>query len=256
MFFIVMYGEIIAKIKLKKPLEKLDNEYVQSFIEGFFKRNSKIKKKFDENKFKKKDMELVVKNVRNELNKNYGQFWLNDELILSSHKSTKERINFYHKLYNQLFSIIKENPKTVLDLGAGLNPLTYNYIPGKINIYFYSVELTKNDCEQIRKIFAKDQIHGEVIQADLRFYNKFPKVDLCLMLKLLDSIEEKGHKLAEHLVTHINAKFIVVSFATAGIKGEKMNYPKRGWFERMLVRLNLKFDKFEQPNEIFYVVKK
>jgi len=35
-----------------------------------------------------------------------------------------------------------------------------------------------------------------------------------------------------------------------------MNYPRRGWFEIMLKRLNYNFEKFETSNEIFYIVKK
>ena len=35
-----------------------------------------------------------------------------------------------------------------------------------------------------------------------------------------------------------------------------MNYPRRGWFEVMLKRLNYKFVKFDMINEVFYIIEK
>jgi len=247
--------EIINKIKEKKPLDRLDDDYVKEFIGLFLKKDPKLNKKLLNNELKKKDFEKIVKNVRNELNKTYGQFWLDNNLDLNSHRSTKEREKFYSDFYKKIFNVTGK-VNSILDLGAGLNPLTYKYINDYKNVYFYSIELTKKDCEQIKSVFGKDKIKGEIIQADLRVYNKFPKVDLCLMLKLVESLETNGHKLAEYLINSIKAKFIVVSFSTVDVKGRRMNYPRRGWIEKLLERLDLYYEIFEEHNEIFYVIKK
>lgn len=245
--------EIIDRIKAKKPLNRLDDEFVSGFLNDFFKRDAKSRKKFINNELKKRDIELIVKSVRNELNIIYGQFWLSDKLELEAHKSTKERIEFYDRIYKKIFSITGK-PKTIFDLACGLNPLTYNLI-GK-DVYFYVTELTEYDCDQLREYFKKNNIKSEVIKVDLRTYNNFPKVDVAFLFKVLDSIESNGHLLAEHLIKSINAKYIIVSFSTKTTKGKKMNYPQRGWFERMLNRLNLKYEIHYEPNEVFYLVKK
>jgi len=99
-----MHEELISKIKAKKPLNRLDDEFVDYFIVEFFKSNPKLKKKFLDGKLKKKDFEFVVKNVRNGLNRIYGQFWIDDNLSLESHVSTKERINDFIYIYNILFN--------------------------------------------------------------------------------------------------------------------------------------------------------
>ena len=66
----------------------------------------------------------------------------------------------------------------------------------------------------------------------------------------------KAKVLRDHHKLEIDAKYLVVSFSTVTIRDRRMNYPKRGWFEVMLNRLNYKFTKFETSNEIFYIVRK
>ena len=76
------------------------------------------------------------------------------------------------------------------------------------------------------------------------------------MFKILESLENKGHLLSEHLIKSFKADYIIVSFSTVDIKGRKMNYPRRGWFEIMIKRLGFDFEIYEDYNEIFYIVKK
>ncbi len=244
-----MDKEIINKIKSKKPLERLDDNFVQYFLDKFLNQNYKLKNKLQNNNLKKKEQMIIIKNVRNELNKIYGQFWIDNNLSLDSHKSTKERLNHYSYIYNKIFEVTGKKNR-ILDLAAGLNPLTYKNI--KEN-YFIAAELTDYDCDKIREIFKKDRIKGEVIKINLFNYNKLPKADICFMFKLLDLVD---HKLAEKLIKDANARYIIASFSTTDIKGRKMNYPRRGWFEIMLKRLNYEFTKFEVSNEIFYIVRK
>ncbi len=243
---------LISKIKEKKPLNRLDNDLVKYFINELFKREQKLKKKFMNNNLKKKDFETIVKAVRNELNLMYGQFWLADELSIESHKSTKERAKDYPYIYRKIFDITGK-PKKILDLGCGLNPLSYKSLG---DIYFISTEITDYDCEKLKDYFKKNKIKGEVLKMNLLEKNELPKADVCFMFKLIDSLEFKGHKIAERLIKEIYAKYIIVSFATSTTKGRKMNYPRRGWFEIMTKRLGYSFDKFETSNEIFYVLKK
>lgn len=245
--------ELIKKIKAKKPLDRLDDTFVLEYIQDFFKKNNNYRKKFLENNLKKKDVKFLVKSVRNGLNKVYGQFWLSDKLTLLSHKSTAERSLMYDKLYDFIFAITGR-PKTILDLACGLNPLTYKRIG--YDVCFIVTELTDYDCNKLRQYFIQNGINGEVIKADLRKDINFPSIDVCFMFKLFDSIEAKGHLLAERLIKNINAKYIVASFSTQNIRGRKMNYPKRVWFEIMLKRLNYLYVKREENNEVFYIIKK
>ena len=87
-----------------------------------------------------------------------------------------------------------------------------------------------------------------------------PSADLCLMFKVVDVLEseKKGHKYSEEVIKLLAEKcgFVVFSFATRTVSGRSMNFPQRGWIERMLTRIGLKYKMLEFESEIFYVISK
>lgn len=248
------YKLLIAKIKEKKPLDRLEDKFILDMIKIFSNKNPKILKKIDFMNEKNAEFKIVLKNVRNELNKRYGVFWSKD-FSLEAHKSSLERIEFYSELYNKIFSITGI-PASILDISCGLNPLSLKFMKGFKGKY-YCTELNQKDCDLLNKWFAKNKINGEAKCVDLRssYEFNFPSVDLVFLFKVFDSVEEKGHKLAEKILLSLKCKYTVVSFSTLGIKGNKMNFPNRGWIERLLFRLGFSYNKLEFKNEIFYVIK-
>jgi len=178
--------------------------------------------------------------------------------ILKTHASTKERIDIYPELYKEIFAITKK-PKSILDLGCGMNPFSFPFMDLK-KVKYVASDISDNDLRLIEKYFKNHNISCQKVIIDLRQVKHDEnllniKADICFMFKLLDSIETSGHKLAETIITNLNCKWIVASFAKTGIKGTPMRHTYRGWIERMLDRLNMKFWKLEFSNEIFYVIK-
>lgn len=233
---------LIDKIKLKKPLNRLDDSFVNYYLEEFLKRNQKLSIKLSKNILKKSEEKIIIKNVRSKLNRVYGQFWLD-----GFHKSANERKEFYNELYLRVFKITKK-PKIVIDIASGFNAFSYDK-----DIYYIATELTEYDCDLLRNYFKKNFIKGEVIKNNLLENTPIVKADVCFLFKILDSFD---HKTAERIVKEVNSKYLVVSFATKTLDGRKMNYPRRGWFEIMLKRNEFTFEKLLFENEIFYVVKK
>jgi len=245
--------EITQKIKEKKPLERLDESFVQEYIELVLNQNVKLKTKLQKNKLKEQDKRKIVKLVRNELNKRYGQFWaVHKQISLESHKSTKERMRIYKEIYDKILKFTG-NPRTILDIGAGLNPMSY-YLIGK-DAYYYVNELTKEDCKLIKDYLTEKNFKFEIIQGDA-IKLEFPDADVCFLFKILESLDKNGHKNSEELIKKLKCKYLVISFSNIDTKNRKMNYPRRGWIEQMLNRLNYEFNKIEFPEETFYLVKK
>lgn len=248
-----MYESLIKKIKEKKSLNNLDDEIIEKYVKDYFKNNTKSKIILEKHPKPEKSAEFkkIVKEVRNELNRIYGIFQLNKDLKLESHTSTKERIKIYPHIYRKIFSITGE-PKRILDISCGLNPLSYKYLGCKP--YYIATELTKNDCYLLKEYFKKEKIEGEVLQINLFKDCRFPSADVAFLFKVLGILNDK--KLAERIIKNLEVKYIIASFSLITITGRKMNYPLQGWFQRLLKRLNLRYELIKEENEIFYVIKK
>jgi len=245
------YNLLISKIKEKKPLDRLDDSIVLDRIILFLNKNPKIMKKIDYTNEKNSGFKEVLKNVRDELNKRYGVFW-SSSMTLEGHKSSAERQEFYSEIYKKIFSITGM-PSKILDVSCGMNPLSIPYM--NFRGEYIGTELAAKDCAALNKWFSQNKIKGKVIQVDLTKKFELPSSDVVFLFKVFDSVEEKGHKLAEEILKKLDCKYAVVSFATASVRGVKMNFPHRGWIERLVSRLGLSYEKLEFENEIFYVVK-
>jgi len=266
--------ELIKKIKEKKEFNSIEDRFVRTEIIKYFKQNPKAMQAVQEKRTRSEDYKQAIKNVRAVLRRVYGVFLTkatedrekylaeeNFEKLLETHLSTKERISIYPAIYKKIFAITGK-PKIILDLGCGMNPLSYPFM--KVDAEYYASELNKADCEFLEKCFNKMNIKGKAIALDLTEAAKdisllktFPKADVCFLFKILDEVEEKkGRKASEVLIKNIDADWLVISFATKKVTGKPMKYPFRRWLEQMLARLGYEFEIIKEENEVFYVVKK
>lgn len=229
--------EILVKaVKQKKELKNIDDSFVKEELLKYLKQNPKIK--INVNK-RSKEFKTIVKGVRAVLRKVTGAF---------SIKSTEDRN--YKNLYEKIFEITGK-PQKILDLGCGLNPLSFE----DKDVYYIACDINKENCEIIKKYLDKIGIKNKVICADLLKIKE--DAEVCFLFRVLDALDRsKGHKISENLIKSLNCKYIVVSFSTKTLSGKEMNHPYRGWIERMLNRLGYKFEILKQESEIFYVIKK
>jgi 16S rRNA (guanine(1405)-N(7))-methyltransferase len=270
--------KLLSSIKKSKKYSSISDDLIKEEIEKYFKINPKQKEYLKNEKSKKyKD---IIKKIKNRLHLAHGSFqkdkgkrevylkkiygindYDNHDEILSTSVSAKERLKEYQKIYKKIFNITGK-PKKIVDLGCGLNPISYPYM-GLNGINYYVYDIDQEDCDFLNKYFLlmKGYTHlkARAFISNLKKISeikKIPKADICFMFKFLDVIEEKGHKLSEAIIKSINCKYIVVSFPTRTISGKNMKHPYRGWIEKMLERISLEYEKFSIDNEIFYIIKK
>jgi hypothetical protein len=268
---------VLESVKQNKKYSSLSEDIVTAEIEDYFKKNQKCAEflqKPKSEKFKK-----IIKDIRSKLHKIYGSFQTEDknkrefylknlqgindystfDKILSTSVSSRERLNDYGRLYKELFGITGK-PKRIVDLGSGLNPISFPYM-GINRCFYYAYDIDKKDIDFLNKYFGLmkgySQLDGKAFFINLKDSKlNIPKSDICFMFKLLDVIEEKGHKLSEKIIKSLNCRFIVASFSIKTVSGKKMNHPYRGWIERMLSRIKLPYKKILTQNEIFYCIDK
>lgn len=268
---------LIAKIKEKQELKSLDDNFIKSKLDSYFQKNPKAKTKFENVKleqfFRSKEFSELKKELRKNLRESYGVFDVEskdrDDLLknnnvrelLATHQSTKERLPYYNKIYKELFNIVQ--PKIILDIGCGLNPVSYELM--KISPEYFCCDISSKDMDFLNRFFEKNNIKGSAFSVDA--VNNEPellkkvseiKPDTIFMFKLLDTLETiKRHhtkKLLPKLAEHTNN--LIVSFATISLGGgKKIPESRRTWFEKYLAKIEWEYEIVEVPNEIFYVIK-
>lgn len=243
--------ELIDKIKQKRELGGIDNSVVLDSLNSYIKKHNLLIPTL-----KKSEKKIIIKAVRAELRTLVGQFQkgkrnnISDYTeLLKTHLSTSERLSFYPHLIN-LFKKLKI--KSILDLGCGLNPLAL----ADKKIKYFASDINSVELSIISGFFKKNKVDGETFVCDLRKIEAYelPETDITLIFKVLDIIENKGHKLAEKVLLSLKSKYALISFPTKKLSGKSMNFPRRLWFEKMLSRLSLKFETFKSDNEIFYLI--
>jgi len=180
--------------------------------------------------------------------------------ILKTHSSTKERAALYEKLYQNIFEITG-TPKTILDLGCGINPFSIPLM--KVDsLRYYAYDLSVEEIESLNDFFRSlnkinPNLIGKAEVLDLLQFSKLPSAEVCFLFKMTDVLEHgKGHKITESIIKSIPASFIVISFPIKTMSGKRMNFPRRRWIELMCKRLNYSYQLLELSNELFYVIKK
>jgi hypothetical protein len=250
--------EIVRLVKQKEEYRNISDKIIFDCFED------KIKKyKIPVEEFRERDKKLIVKEIREALRKLTSRFSIRTENrakslenedyfeILKSHMSTKERIDDYPIL---IAEIEKIKPERIIDLGCGLNPLRI----AKPGIEYNAYDIQENELEIVRRYFEKNKIFGKVEFLDARKITNglLPETDLCIVMKVFDVLETRGHKIAEKIIDNINSNNWIISFSTKTLSGKPMNHPQRGWIERLLERKKFLFSIIKTKNEIFYIAKK
>ncbi len=270
--------KITAKIKTKK-YRNLDENVILEKLEKVLKQNPKISRKIDSLNERSADFKKILKKIKQEMHETYGAFQQNigkrenllkklkntnpnsaeyteiHKKILLTHKSTKERMNIYENLYDDLFRLTGK-PDVIVDLACGLNPFSFPWM--KIDGMYLAVEFNKKDADFVREYFdilkkTRKGIFETLVLDVTKDYEKLKNLpaDVVFAWKLFDIT---GLKAAENIVKNLNAKYLIVSFSTRTLGNRKMEHPRRVGFERILSKMNLKYEIKKYENELFYVI--
>jgi 16S rRNA (guanine(1405)-N(7))-methyltransferase len=274
---------LVEDIILKRELSNLDPAFVLEKLKLELKKNRKAREKLERSEYQKfrrsKEHELLLKAVRQGLRQVYGVFILDDykkrhelleelkdtptiadhERILSLHKSSQERIDIYLVVYKKIFEHTGV-PKKILDLGCGLNPVSYPFLGCRPE--YTACDLAEKDLQFIAEYFKIMKVKGKTKRIDLvtqqdEAAKLSEGVDITFLFKALDSLEAVKWNASESLMKKLKSRFVVVSFASKSIGGRKeIKKERRAWFEKVLKRNGWEYSEFELPGEFFYVVRK
>lgn len=249
--------ELLEKVKFKKEFSELPEKDVEMAFE-----------KFNNEKYSEEEK---IKLTRDLLRKVFSGFSGKKLLgmkeksvdeILKKHLSTRERYPFYDEIYER---ILKNLPKkiSILDLGAGVNGLSYDYFKkfGK-TVDYLGVEAVGQIVNIINNFFENERISGKMVHLSLfeveklkKIINDTKKPRVIFLFKVIDSLEKIERDYTKKLLAEIVplADRIVISFATESWMRRKRFYANRKWLIDF-IRDNWQFtDDFELGGERYVV---
>jgi len=116
------------------------------------------------------------------------------EWFLKKHLSTKERFEDYEKIYTRIFQRFPTKKIHVIDLGAGINGLSYDFFPKKVD--YVGVEAVGQLVNLMNNYFQKEKILGKAFHESLFNLTAIKKIipetrekKIIFLFKVLDSLE-------------------------------------------------------------------
>ena len=252
--------EVISRIIKKKEFSQLPKKDVEKVLEKFERReiDDEDKVKLSRALLKKIFTSFMGRKIMNPKSKDARWFLLR-------HVSTKERFDYYSELYERLLEDFKEKEISILDLGSGINGVSYCFFPKNKKINYVGVEAVGQLVNVMNFYFKENKINGIAISKSLfeleeikKIIKKLKKTRIVFLFKVLDSLEMlKGDYSKEFLKEIVPlADKVVVSFATKSFfKREKFKVNRKWFFDFCRENFHI-LDNFEFPGENYLVLKK
>jgi len=179
---------------------------------------------------------------------------------LSLHASTRERLDIMAELYDRALPSLG-NPKTVLDLACGLNPL---YL-GSLGLTVRGIELQTDAANLVNQWVGA--LHWDVVvtPGDLAAYVPapgapagaalLPEADATLLMKLLPLLDKQLPGGGAALLERVMSRRALVTFPTRTLSGRNVGMKQHyeTTFEKNLPFARI-VDKFTVPGELCYIL--
>ncbi|MFA5953679.1 MAG: hypothetical protein WC812_03735 [Candidatus Pacearchaeota archaeon] len=179
----------------------------------------------------------------------------NPEWFLKKHISTKERFDFYPKLYDLLLKNFN-NKINIIDLGCGVNGFSYYFFKKRIN--YVGVEAIGQLVNLQNEYFKKNKLNAICYHESLFNLEKIKKIissekgnNIIFLFKVLDSLEMLKRDYSKEILKEIvnSSSLVIVSFATQSLISKKKFQVNRNWILQFIKdNFNL-IDDFELGNE-------
>lgn len=257
--------ELIKKITEKKEFSDLPEEDVEIVFQ-----------KFDNSKYSDEEK---IKLARDLLRRVYSVFTsgklLNKKIIdkkspeeiLKKHVSTRERYRFYPELYHKLLE--REDSKSevsVIDLGAGINGLSYDFFPKSKKVNYLGVEAVGQLANLMEYYFDRNKFKNAAalkkslfnLEEIKRIIKGTKKPRIVFLFKVIDSLEMVRRDYSKKLLLEITplVERVTISFATKSLGRQKKFFADRKWI-KAFIQKNFKIeDEFEISGERYFVFSK
>jgi hypothetical protein len=244
--------ELIEKIISKKEFSQLPKEEVELALEKFENKNLNDYQKF---KMTRQFLRKLFSSFSSR--KVFSSGEKDFEWYLLKHKSTKERYPYYNEVYLRCLNGFKKT--SVLDLGAGINGLSYTFFSKLgIKVNYIAVEAIGQFVEIMNTYFRKNNFSAKAYHLSLFNLEKIKEIILeqkepriIFLFKIIDSLELVKRDYSKELLRGLSkiSDRIIISFATKTLGSRKKFSVQRTWITRFISENFKILDDFELGGE-------
>lgn len=176
--------------------------------------------------------------------------------IMACHLSTQERLSTLEQFYIKIFSVTG-HPNTLLDIACSLNPLSFPWMELPNNIEYYAYDIHEKRIDFINTYFSLQGLPPLAKVQDISF--QFPQeiADIALFLKELPRFERNYGKISLDLLDALRVRYLVVSFPTFSIRGNRLlTKHYRDFFYRLISGKGWSVTEIEFESELIFCVDK
>jgi len=177
--------------------------------------------------------------------------------LLRLQSSTKERIPILDTFYKEIFAVTGI-PKTIIDIGSGLNPLTFFWMNLPEKTQYHAFDIDKNQAWFLKSFFNLFKVEQVKISLGDALIDKFHKSDIAFFFKIIPLLEQQEKNSALRILKEQDSKFLIVSFPTKSIGGKQKGmidfYSKQ--FQDLIEDQSWKVEKLLFESELVFIIKK
>ncbi len=178
-------------------------------------------------------------------------------LIMAGHASTYERLPLLPDFYT---TVLADLPPlhSVIDIACGLNPLTIPWMPLTADAQYQAYDIYADMIDFLNQALPLLGVQGRAEQRDVIANPPAEQADLALVLKAVPCLEQIDSGAGEFLLTHIQARHMLVSFPARSLGGRdvgmQQTYSQR--FTELAAAHHWHIQPYSFKTELVYLVRK
>lgn len=177
--------------------------------------------------------------------------------VLRLHSSTRERLPILDEFYARIWALTGV-PRTLLDLGCGLNPLTLPGMRLLSGARYFAFDIDALRIAFLNRLFDLAGLPPLAIWQDVVCHPPQAEADVALLLKTSPTLERQEEGGTLRLLHALKTPFVVVSFSVKSLggkeKGMVAHYERE--FLSMVENEPWQVSKLVFDTELVFVVRK
>lgn len=179
------------------------------------------------------------------------------EEVMRSHSSTSERLNILEQFFHETLASIAP-VESVLDLACGLNPLAAAWMPLTSEVQYFGCDIFSDMTGFLNEFYGHLSLAGCFSTCDLTEMRFTQSAQVAFLLKTLPCLEQINKGIGVELLERVPADHLLISYPVRSLGGRAKGMGKtyETQFNAMVATKGWKFERFEFPSELAFLVTK